>query len=63
MNSVNLGFPNIIASNKPKYIKLKKTNKTEIKIDKISCGQVHNLLISSYRDIYGFGDNECGKLE
>jgi alpha-tubulin suppressor-like RCC1 family protein len=55
--------PNIIASNKPKHIKLKNSNKTEIKINKIICCEVHSLLLSRDRDIYGFDNNECGQLE
>jgi alpha-tubulin suppressor-like RCC1 family protein len=57
-----LGFSNIIASNKPKYIKLKNSNKNEVKINKISCGSVHSLILTRDGNIYGFGFNSFGQL-
>ena len=34
----------------------------EIIIEKISCGLIHNLLLSREGDIYVFGDNSDGQL-
>jgi len=34
----------------------------EIIIEKISCGRVHNLLLSREGDIYVFGNNSYGQL-
>jgi alpha-tubulin suppressor-like RCC1 family protein len=57
-----LGFGNIIASNVPKLIKIKDSNKSNVIIIRISCGPNYSLLLSSNGDIYAFGCNDFGQL-
>jgi alpha-tubulin suppressor-like RCC1 family protein len=57
-----LGFGNIIASNVPKLLKIRDSNKSNVIIIKISCGSYCSLLLSSDRDIYAFGCNNFGIL-
>jgi hypothetical protein len=57
-----LGFGNIIASNVPKLIKIRDSNKSNVIIIRISCGPYYSLLLSSDGDIYAFGSNNFGEL-
>jgi alpha-tubulin suppressor-like RCC1 family protein len=57
-----LGFGNIIASNVPKRLKIRDSNKSNIIMIRISCGPDYSLLLSSDRYIYAFGCNNFGQL-
>jgi alpha-tubulin suppressor-like RCC1 family protein len=46
----------------PTLIGTKGNRKTSVTFDKISCGDSHNLLLSSEGVIYSFGSNDCGQL-
>ncbi len=54
--SGQLGIGNHLDSNTPKLIEI------DVKIEKISCGYSHSLLLSCDGDIYVFGDNNFGQL-
>jgi RCC1 and BTB domain-containing protein len=52
-----LGIENIKSLNTPKILELK-----DIRIDKISCGANHSLLLTNDRVIYAFGSNYFGQI-
>jgi alpha-tubulin suppressor-like RCC1 family protein len=53
-----LGIGNTVDSNKPKFVAVIDENKSNVFIEKISCGSEHSLLLSSDGNIYAFGRNE-----
>jgi hypothetical protein len=57
-----LGIGNIIASNVPKLLKIRNSNKSNVIIIRISYGQNYSLLLSSNGHIYAFGCNDFGQL-
>jgi alpha-tubulin suppressor-like RCC1 family protein len=57
-----LGIGNTENSNEPKFVSVINENKCNVFIEKISCGSVHSLLLSSDGNIYAFGHNEFGEL-
>jgi alpha-tubulin suppressor-like RCC1 family protein len=56
-----LGFGNIIASNVPKLIKIKDSNKSKVIVKRIKCGSNYSLMLSSNGDIYASGSNDFGQ--
>jgi alpha-tubulin suppressor-like RCC1 family protein len=61
-NQKQLSFANIIASNDPKLIKIRDSNKSIVIFKRIKCGQNYSLLLTSNGDIYAFGSNNFGQL-
>jgi RCC1 and BTB domain-containing protein len=57
-----LGIGNTVDSNEPKFVAVTDENKCNVFIEKISCGSVHSLLLSSDGSIYAFGRNSDGEL-
>jgi alpha-tubulin suppressor-like RCC1 family protein len=57
-----LGIGNTVHSNEPKFVAVTDENKCNVFIEKISCGSVHSLLLSSDGSIYAFGRNSDGEL-
>jgi hypothetical protein len=58
-----LGIGNTVDSNEPKFVEVVDENKSNVFIEKISCGSDHSLLLSSDGYIYAFGRNSDGELE
>ncbi len=56
-----LGIGNTVSSNEPKFVTVIDENKCNVFIEKISCGSVHSLLLSSDGFIYAFGCNSDGE--
>jgi alpha-tubulin suppressor-like RCC1 family protein len=57
-----LGIGNTVHSNEPKFVAVIDKNKSNVFIEKISCGLEHSLLLSSDGFIYAFGLNKYGEL-
>jgi alpha-tubulin suppressor-like RCC1 family protein len=57
-----LGTGNTVDSNEPKFVAVIDENKCNVFMEKISCGSVHSLLLSSDGSIYAFGRNSDGEL-
>jgi alpha-tubulin suppressor-like RCC1 family protein/tRNA A-37 threonylcarbamoyl transferase component Bud32 len=57
-----LGIGNTFSSNKPKFVAVVDENKSNVFIEKISCGSEYSLLLSSDGFIYVFGRNKSGEL-
>jgi alpha-tubulin suppressor-like RCC1 family protein len=57
-----LGIGNTVNSNEPKFVAVIDENKCNVFIEKISCGSLHSLLLSSDGNIYAFGWNRFGQL-
>ncbi|CAM6001532.1 unnamed protein product, partial [Sphagnum balticum] len=60
--SGQLGIENTVKSNEPKFVAVIDENKSNVFVEKISCGKYHSLLLSSDGNIYVFGRNKSGEL-
>jgi alpha-tubulin suppressor-like RCC1 family protein len=49
-----------VNSNEPKFVAIIDENKSNVFIEKISCGSCHSLLLSNDGYIYAFGRNTSG---